>query len=249
MSQRTGMIVAAGILAALCGNGATRGEEETHLPKIEGSKILPFQAEYSSSAGSRFTLTVRKAAWVDGSKMLATLIELEASENVLIDDVGLSAASLELVYQHAPFFALGMDYLVAWRGRDHLDATLLPIGGGEPAYRKVPVAGAVYEAGRFGLVLGAMDLKEGMEFELPFLIGKQAGRTFGTSVARFEVQGRESIRTGSPAKPWETVRVAVSNELLGPETWWVSPQPPYWIKRESARSTSQVVRLIDGPRP
>ena len=56
-------------------------------------------------------MTVRHSQWKDGTALLSVLIELTMSDVVLIDHVGLSAETMEMVYRHTPYFALGMDYL------------------------------------------------------------------------------------------------------------------------------------------
>ena len=119
---------------------------------------------------------------------------------------------------------------------------LAPIGGGAPIHRQVPLSGPIFEANLIGLVMAGIDLKEGVQFKLPFLIGMTTGKSFGTSEATFQVMGRKTVKS-KDGTSYDCAHVVVQNELLGEEQWWIPAEAPYWIKRKTSRSTTNLVTV------
>ena len=152
-------IAASASLASCSQSDAQKSNHSiSETPEIHGDRLQSFEAQYESSQGSTFSLTLRESKGLDGQKLWSALIENESSYGFMADHTGLSGSTLALVYRQSPYFAMGQDFLLAWYDGSNLDAVLHPIGGGSPIYRQVELSSPVYEPMLFALPFAAMDL-------------------------------------------------------------------------------------------
>jgi len=192
----------------------------------------------------RFNMTIRTAKFND-KPIFSVKTEIPSSQGIMIDHIGIDAKTLQLIYRHTPYFAVGANYLVANIADTHLTGSLNPIMGGTPIIIDTKLESPVFEEAITGLMLSSLPLEEGFKVQIPRLGVRKADKSFYTHWITCTVKKREMLKIKGESYDCFVVEVDYM-DIPYKEQLWITKEAPYVVRKKS-RSTTQVenVTMID----
>ena len=206
---------------------------------IDPSNIKPCIIDWG-----RFNMTIRTAKFND-KPIFSVKTEIPSSQGIMIDHIGIDAKTLQLIYRHTPYFAVGANYLVANIADAHLTGSLNPIMGGTPIIIDTKLESPVFEEAITGLMLSTLPLKVGFKVQIPRLGVRKADKSFYTHWITCTVKKREMLKIKGKSYDCFVVEVDYM-DIPYKEQLWITKEAPYVVRKKS-RSTTQVenVTMID----